>query len=456
MTSVRQGSVGPWTLGDMLGRGGNASVWSATRTGSSTTVALKVIDTNKVEKEPYQRFVREIGFLRQHQDVPGLLHVIDTYLPDTPSRGDQPWLAMPIATPISKALRDRPLADVVGAAATLADTLWRLQRDFDIAHRDIKPGNLYELDGNWLIGDFGLVSVPEAAGLTRPGHQVGPAHYTAYEMYTDASTANPHSADVYSLGKTLWVLATDLRFPPEGHQPAGVRGFEVGDFRPHPHAASLDQEIDLMTRVHPEDRPSKAQVARDLSAWSQLPVQAAAVDVASMRVRVQAKLGQVLAEQDTRAQRKDLALAAIRRLQELTRPLNAALQSLGVRVDVDSASDKATTNLLKSFGRAPVVFRWHRCTIVAPLERPLSMTMRMGRSIELMDDGSLVLHLMVDVGPEGVMSSNFHWQAPAATAPVGTIQADQMLADGVAALAEAVSQGIAVLVDALPDVGDGT
>ena len=27
------------------------------------------------------------------------------------------------------------------------------RRDFGIAHRDIKPGNLYELDGAWLIGD---------------------------------------------------------------------------------------------------------------------------------------------------------------------------------------------------------------------------------------------------------------------------------------------------------------
>lgn len=32
---------------------------------------LKVINTTKVEREPYQRFVREIGFLREHQEVAG-------------------------------------------------------------------------------------------------------------------------------------------------------------------------------------------------------------------------------------------------------------------------------------------------------------------------------------------------------------------------------------------------
>jgi hypothetical protein len=32
-------------------------------------IALKLINTTKVEREPYQRFVREIHFLRRHQDV---------------------------------------------------------------------------------------------------------------------------------------------------------------------------------------------------------------------------------------------------------------------------------------------------------------------------------------------------------------------------------------------------
>jgi len=102
-------------------------------------VALKLINSKKVEREPYQRFVREIEFLRSHQEVPGLLPLLDANLPDLPGRDDQPWLAMPIATPITNALEGRPLADVVAAVAVIADTLARLQRDFGIAHRDIKP-----------------------------------------------------------------------------------------------------------------------------------------------------------------------------------------------------------------------------------------------------------------------------------------------------------------------------
>src|SRR5260370_19871666 len=148
--------VGQWTRDERLGRGGNASVWSATRSFDEPPAAVKIINANRIEGEPYQRFVREIGFLREHQSVAGLLPLLDAHLPDKPNKDDQPWLAMPIATPIGKALAGRPLTDVVAAVATIADTLRRLQHDFNIAHRDIKPGNLYELDGSWLIGDFGL------------------------------------------------------------------------------------------------------------------------------------------------------------------------------------------------------------------------------------------------------------------------------------------------------------
>jgi hypothetical protein len=77
-------TVGPWTLGERLGRGGDAVVCKATRSGSVTSAALKLINTTKIEREPYQRFVREIEFLRSHQDIRGLLPLLDAYLPDQP------------------------------------------------------------------------------------------------------------------------------------------------------------------------------------------------------------------------------------------------------------------------------------------------------------------------------------------------------------------------------------
>lgn len=122
------------------------------------------------------------------------------------------------------------LPEVVSAIRTIATTLAALQETHNIGHRDIKPGNLYHDGGNWLVGDFGLIALPDVDELTRSGKPLGPAHYTAYEMIRSPREADAHPADVYSLGKTLWVLATNQSFPPEGHQHAGTRGFGVANF----------------------------------------------------------------------------------------------------------------------------------------------------------------------------------------------------------------------------------
>ena len=454
MNDPQRQAVGPWTLGGRLGRGGNATVWTATRSGSTTAVALKLINTARVEREPYQRFVREIEFLLDHQDIAGLLPLIDAHLPGQPDKTDQPWLAMPIATPIAQALEGRPLADVVAAVAAIAGTLARLEHESGIAHRDIKPGNLYELDGKWLIGDFGLIAVPDAESLTQDGRQVGPAHYTAYEMILNPATADPHPADVYSLGKTLWVLATGQAFPPEGHQPVGTRGFGIGDFRPHPQAASLDQEVDLMSRLHPEERPSKNQVARDLALWQELAGEPVMLDLSAARARLRAKLGSAIAEQDTQQQYKDLTHAAVRRLQQLTAPLNEGLKGLYPGTQVDIMSDQMTQNLLRTLGHAglsrDIIFRWNRCTLVAPFRRPSSVTLRMSRSVELFSDGDFVLRLWVHVGPEKTMGSFFDWQSPDLSAPVGSVELEKMLQDGVAELAQGLRQGVEAFVEHLP------
>lgn len=454
MNDLSRQAVGPWTLHKRLGHGGNANVWRATQQGSEIAVALKVINTTKFEREPYQRFVREIEFLRGHQNVPGLLPLLDAYLPDQPSRTDQPWLAMPIATPITEALEDRPLSDVVTAVAAIADTLARLQRDSGIAHRDIKPGNLYELGGAWLIGDFGLIAVSDAASLTVDGRQVGPAHYTAYEMILSPATADPHPADIYSLGKTLWVLATGQAFPPEGHQPTGTRGFGIGDFRPHPRADSLDQEVDLMTRLHPAERPSKEQVARDLALWQELAGAPVAFDVSAARARLREKLRSSITEQDMQEQYKVLAQAAIRRLQQLTAPLNEGLKSLYPRTQIDSMSDEMTRNLLRTLGHSylgrDIIFRWQRCTLVAPFGYPGSVVLRMSRSVELFSDGDFLLRLWVFVGRMKGMGSFFNWQSLDMSAPVGSVEMEKILQEGIAQLSQNLKQGVDVFVEHLP------
>jgi serine/threonine protein kinase len=273
--------IGPWIVIDRLGGGGNAWVYKATRDESSY-VALKVLKSQKPLREPYLRFIREADFLRSASIDDGILPLIDASVPDNPTKEDPAWLAMPIAQPMRDALVGEPLGTVIDAVATIAETLASLAEK-GIAHRDIKPGNLYRLGDRWLVGDFGLVDIPDLEQLTREGRPLGPAHFTAYELITNPDTADACLADVYSLAKTLWVLATDQNFPPEGHQSASLTGYGIADLRPHRYAAKLDELIDSMTLLAPEGRPSMAQVARDLRSWLRLGVERAGLNIDEIR-----------------------------------------------------------------------------------------------------------------------------------------------------------------------------
>ena len=113
-----------------------------------------------------------------------------------------------------------------------------------------------------------------------------------------------------------------------------------------------------------------------------------------------------------------------------------------------------TTNLLKSrggFGTPEPVFRWHRCTLVRPVGGPVTIVLRMSRSLELMTDGTLRLHLMVHVGPDGVMATMYSWHRPAASAMVGTVEAERMLDEGIRELVDSLQQGIDIFVEQMPD-----
>jgi serine/threonine protein kinase len=445
-------SIGGWLLGRKLGAGGNATVWEATR-GMDAPVALKVLNTVKVDREPYRRFVREVETLGSLTQSEGVLPLLDAHLPSQPTRRDPAWLAMPIAVPISAALSGRALDEVVRAIGAVAATLARLKQTHRLAHRDVKPGNLYHLDGEWLVGDFGLVAVPDVEELTKSGRPLGPVHFTAYEMIVDPAHADPYPADVYSLAKALWVLAVEQRFPPSGHQPAGAASYTIADSRPHRHADALDLLIDRATRLRPEERPAMEHVARDLASWLDLSNEPVALDVSDVRGRLRKKLAEELHDIDSQERRTEAAHAAIRRLTELVAPLNAVLREVHPRAEIDVMGDRFSQNVLRThehLGSPRIPFRWQRCSMIGHGPSYHRYVLRMARGVELEEGGDLVVRFMVHVGPEGVMGTDYHWTSEPYRAPVGSIAADRLLERGVAELGEHLQEGLRVFEEKLP------
>ena len=71
----------------------------------------------------------------------------------------------------------------------------------------------------------------------------------------------------------------------------------------HPSSA-LDQEVNLMTRLHPENTAVEDQGRRDLASWQELASQPVAFDVSEARARLHKKLESAISEQDTLEQSK--------------------------------------------------------------------------------------------------------------------------------------------------------
>ncbi len=446
--------IGPWTLRQRLGAGGNGEVWEASKTESSKAVALKLVNAKKAEKEPYRRFVQEIAALEKLGNPPGVLPVIESYLPESPSGEERPWLAMPIARLSSEALEDARLEVVVEAMASYAETLARLKAEHGIGHRDLKPQNLYELDDDWLVGDFGLIALPDAETITQAEKPIGSRHYTPYELIANPKEADPFAADVYSLGKTLWVLATGQKYPPEGNQPAGTRGFSINDSRPHPNAAVLDRLVDRMTRLHPEDRPTMEEVAEELRAWLQLPREGPAFEAVDVVAEIKKRLAGESAAKDREQDLKDALARSVKRFQELTSPLNEMLKQASPHAQIDCLGDKLTENLMRTLvetGAREILHRWQRCSQISIGPDYQQYALRFGRGIEVTSDGKLLIHAYIDVGDPETSRTDFDWRLEPNEAPIDTAQAEQTLRDAAQAAAEKLKEAMDVFLGNLPD-----
>ncbi len=297
----RQGDrVGPWFLQQFKGAGGNGEVWVANRP-ENPQVALKILKSKKAGSEPYQRFHDEIELHRQLGNEPGVVPFVDACIPDNPTKDNPAWLAMEVAEPIQEVLvAEDTLESVVVAVRDIASTLSRLasQRIF---HRDIKPANLFRFCGEWAISDFGLASFPAKAALTQPGRKLGPAHYIAPEMLHNPSTANAAPADVYSLAKSLWVLATGQHYPLPGQHDPSESMCALASYLQHDRAALLDLLLHHATFLDPQRRPSMSDLAAELQAWLSKPPPAGRPEESlDLAARIRPVVSRLQADRDAR------------------------------------------------------------------------------------------------------------------------------------------------------------
>jgi hypothetical protein len=415
-----------WELLEWRGAGANAWVFIARR--DDQTVALKILKSRKVDSEPYQRFRRETEVLERIGNRPGVVPMLESSLPADLSQNDRAWFSMPIAEPLADALVEVGLSVIVADVARIARTLAELREEYEISHRDLKPENLYRYEGVAAVGDFGLVAVPDEERLTLPGKKIGPANFIPYEMLVDAENADAGPADVYSLAKTLWVLATNQRWPPPGHQPVGESP-SIGAFRPHPRAAELDALVDRATRHAPEARPTMDEFAGELDAWLALPAPSQPLlDLAALGAELKRATEGQTADADARDRLQRAAYSLMERLEtrleDVGRILDDALPNSG-------SDGGPLINMLGSspgMGVPQIESRYFVGRTFTGVEEVLPNKFRYGGIVELYDDGTVLVRTGLYIGNDHESGASA-WLSDPRSCPVESVTAGALIDD---------------------------
>jgi serine/threonine protein kinase len=338
---VSKGSrFGDWIVDatDPLGKGGNGTVWRIVHEGEKVEAALKLLHLHYLEQTSdsfaqrrVARFLQEIRFLRENAGLEGVLPALDSHLPDHPSHDSRPWIVTPLATPLSSA-NMQGLEPIIAVFASIAKTLASLHAR-KIYHRDIKPDNLFLLDDKGVVGDFGLVDIPGGAAITVSSEILGPLHYIAPEMMQNAPQSDPARADVYSLAKSMWVVATGQKFPMPGEQRTNVPALTLSAYRAHPRAKILDYLIEQCTRHDPKNRPAMEVVANELRDWTApLQILGPVPDLSDLAARMRPVFAEIL---ESSVVRKKVSDEFQKELKDLRERFEAMWRDLSKTLDTD-------------------------------------------------------------------------------------------------------------------------
>ncbi|MET1021878.1 MAG: serine/threonine-protein kinase [Arthrobacter sp.] len=261
---------GRYQLGEVIGRGGMASVYSAKDVNLGRDVALKLFAPQSTDADELRRQEAEIELLAtlNHPSLVTLFDAgTDSRIPDEP----RPFLTMELVEGQDLRARIRhsplPLDEIAVIGAGVSDALAYLHSK-GIVHRDVKPANILLVQlrpGEPLrpkLTDFGIARIIDGTRLTATGTMVGTAAYLSPEQSRGADLGP--ASDIYSLGLVLLEgIKGEMEYPGSAVESAVARLHRdpaIPDFVP----AEWARLIRAMTALDPLDRPSAAAVEKAL------------------------------------------------------------------------------------------------------------------------------------------------------------------------------------------------
>ena len=252
--------IGPWRLGNLLGRGGMGEVYAAVHADAGTEAAVKLLAL-EVEESPdsVRRFRREAEILTRlrHPGIVQLYEVGEVH--------GVPYLAMERLDGESLAVvlrRERKLEpkQVSEMLRSIAEALDHAL-DASVVHRDLKPQNLFRIQatGRWKILDFGISQLGGGATITH-GQALGTPGYMAPEQIRGGIV--DQRADVFALSAVLYRCMTGV--PAFAGDQVRIL-YDVAHIQPRRPSVARDVELVLALGLAkaPEERFANASALAD-------------------------------------------------------------------------------------------------------------------------------------------------------------------------------------------------
>ncbi len=242
--------VGSYRLGDPIGKGGFATVYSAEHEELHRLAAVKVLDLTQLdepnERERINREVEKVCRLTH----PGIVKVLG--LDRKPERvsivmeylsGGDLYKWQKDHTQIRGRNRMVPREEflrIIGEVAAALD----YAHGCEVVHRDVKPSNiLLDADGRAKLIDFGLARAKDEPRLTPNNKVPGTAIYISPEQARGDKEINGRS-DQYSLAVVAYELLVG-RPPFEGETASKISMMHVNDDPPLPSSRNPNLPFEL-------------------------------------------------------------------------------------------------------------------------------------------------------------------------------------------------------------------
>jgi len=233
--------AGRYELGQLIGRGGMAEVYSGVDTRLGRTIAIKLLKADLAADSSFEARFRQEAQASARMAHPTIVRVYDA--------GDEvtvdingverhlPYIVMELVRGevLRDILRQRKLTQQEAIAyATGVLTALEFSHAAGVIHRDIKPANVMITEANAIkVMDFGIARAvsDSSATLAQTNGIVGTAQYFSPEQARGETV--DHRTDLYSTGVLLYEMLTG-RPPFTGDTAVSVAYQHVSETAPSP------------------------------------------------------------------------------------------------------------------------------------------------------------------------------------------------------------------------------